>query len=100
MEAKGNRSSDDEPNAVYTNSDAARQQIEQVPNPQIKGRKDDPLSDMYTADNSTLQTKEKHEHDKNVHPNRNNKIDIPDLRETDIDKDVSSNQGQSAERNP
>src|SRR4051794_28337734 len=98
--SKGNKSSDDEPNAVYTNSDAAQQQIEPAANPQIKGRKDDPSSDVYTTDNSTQQTKEEHEHDKNVHPNRNNKIDIPDLRETDIDKDVSSNQGQTDERNP
>jgi len=98
--SKGNKSGDDEPNAVYTNSDAAQQQIERAANPQIKGRKDDPSSDVYTTDNSTQQTKEEHEHDKNVHPNRNNKIDIPDLRETDIDKDVSSNQGQSDERNP
>jgi hypothetical protein len=94
------KSKEDEPNAVYTNSDAAQQQIERASNPQIKGRKDDPLSDVYTTENSTLQTKEEHEHDKNVHPNRNNKIDIPDLPETDIDKDVSSSQGQSAERNP
>ncbi|HEY6977687.1 MAG TPA: hypothetical protein VH396_15420 [Chitinophagaceae bacterium] len=98
--SKEDKSQDDEPNAVYTNSDAARQQIERTSNPQLKGRKDDPLSDVYATDDSTLQTKEEHEHDKNVHPNRNNKIDIPDLRETDIDKDVSSNQGQSAERNP
>jgi hypothetical protein len=97
---KGNNSKDDDPNAVYTNNDAARQQIERAPNPQIRGRKDDPLSDVYTTDNTTLQTKEEHEHDKNVHPNRNKKIDIPDLRETDIDKDVSSQQGQSAKRNP
>jgi len=66
---------------VNTSSDVAQQQIEQAPNPQIKGRKEDPLSDVYTTDNSTLQTKEEHEHDKNVHPNRNNKIDIADLRE-------------------
>ena len=98
---KGNKSrSDDEPNAVYTNSDAAQQQIERAANPQIEGRKDDPSSDVYTTDNSTQQTKEEHEHDKNVHPNRNNKIDIPDLPETDIDKDVTSQQGQSAEKNP
>jgi hypothetical protein len=97
---KGGESKDDNPKAVYTNSDAAQQQIERTFNPQNKGRKDDPSSDVYTTDNSTLQTKEEHEHDKNVHPNRNNKIDIPGLSETDIDKDVSSNQGQSAERNP
>jgi hypothetical protein len=96
----GSRSKDDESNAVYTNSDAAQQQIERASNPQIKGRKDDPLSDVYTTDNSTLQTKEEHEHDKNVHPNRKDKIDVPDLRKTDIDNDVSNNQGQSAERNP
>ena len=97
---KGNNLKNDGPNAVYTNNDAAQQQIERASNPQIRGRKDDPLSDVYTTDNTTLQTREEHEHDKNVHPNRNNKIDIPDLPETDIDKDVTSQQGQSAEKNP
>jgi hypothetical protein len=58
---KGSESKDDNPKAVYTNSDAA-QQIERTFNPQNKGRKDDPLSDVYTTDNSTLQTKEEHEH--------------------------------------
>jgi hypothetical protein len=95
-----NNSNDDEPNAAYTNSDAAQQEIERASNPQLKGRKDDPSSDVYTTDDSTQQTKEEHEHDKSVHPNRKNKIDIPDLPETDIDSDVSSQQGQSAERNP
>jgi hypothetical protein len=95
-----NKTEDDNPNAVYTNSDAAQQQIERASNPQIKGKKDNPSSDIYTTDDSTQQTKEEHEHDKNVHPNKNNTIDIPDLPETDIDKDVSSQQGQSAEKNP
>src|SRR4051812_25399786 len=45
--SKGNKSEGDEPNAVYTNSDAAQQQIERAANPQIKGRKDDPSSDVY-----------------------------------------------------
>ena len=96
----GNKSKNDDPNAVYTNSDAAQQQIERASNPQRKGRKDNPSSDVYTTDDSTQQTKEEHEHDKNVHPSRKDKIDIPDLPETDIDRDVSSQQGQSAERNP
>jgi len=95
-----NESKDNDPNAVYTNSDAAQQEIEREPNPQIRGRKDDLLSDVYTTDDSTQQTKEEHKHAKNVHPNRNGKIDIPDLPETDIDRDVSSQQGQSTERNP
>jgi hypothetical protein len=37
-----------------------------------------------------LQSKEEKQHDENVSLNKNDKIDVPDLPETEIDKSISS----------
>jgi hypothetical protein len=64
-----------------------------------KGTKADP-SAIYNTDDSTLQTKEEKQHDEKVNPNKNDKIDIPDLQETEIDRSISSERAQHTERNP
>ena len=85
-----NSNKDDEPNPVYTNSDAPQQEIERdTQGVMTKGTKNDPAA-IYNTDNSTLQSKEEKQHDENVSLNKNDKIDVPDLPETEIDKSISS----------
>lgn len=64
-----------------------------------KGSKDDP-SAIYNTDNSTLQSKEEKQQDESVNMNKNDKMNIPDLPETEIGKNISSERGQNEEKNP
>ena len=64
-----------------------------------KGTKDD-SSAIYNTEDSTLQTKEEKQHDEKVDPNKNDKIDIPDLPVTEIDRRLSSERGENIEKNP
>lgn len=87
-------------NPAYTNSEAPQQEIERdVRGAMLKRTKDD-LSAIYNMDDSTLQTKEEKHHDEKVQPSKNDKIDIPDLPETEIDRSISSERGQHTEKNP
>jgi hypothetical protein len=91
---------DENSNPVYTNSDAPQQQIERdSKGVMTKGTKENP-SAIYNTDTSTLQTKEEKQHDESVDPGKNNRIDIPDLPETEIDRSISSERGQHPEKNP
>ena len=85
-----NSNKDDEPNHVYTKRAATHKEIERdTQGVMTKGTKNDP-SAVYNTDNSTLQSKEEKQHDENVSLNKNDKIDVPDLPETEIDKSISS----------
>ena len=80
-----NSNKDDEPNPVYTNSDAPQQAIERdTQGVMSKGTKDDP-SAIYSSDNSTLQSKEEKEHDEKVDPSKNDHIETGETRHTKAD---------------
>ena len=81
----------DSKNAVYTNNDAAQQQIEKDLNSPKEGEysvsnkeTNQNPSAVYTTENSTEQSPQEHEHDKSVDPDKNDKKDIdPGLPLTD-----------------
>ena len=80
-----NSNKNDEPNPVYTNSDAPQQAIERDTQGVMgKGTKDDP-SAIYSSDNSTLQSKEEKQHDEKVDPQKNDHIETGEISHTKAD---------------
>jgi hypothetical protein len=80
-----NSKKEEEPNPLYTNSDAPQQEIERdTQGVMSKGTKDDP-SAIYSSDNSTLQSKEEKQHDEKVDPQKDDHIETDDISHTEAD---------------
>jgi hypothetical protein len=65
-----------------------------------KGSNESSETKIYLTPDSTLQTPEEYQHDKNINPSRNNTIDVSndDLHETNADRIAGSDRAGIAER--